>query len=199
MKQTFSLILTDKIGIDALLNHFDVTEHIEAKLNREDSFLQNWRHLAELYKADGLVSDEDIKNLEPEKDARSPTAGLVLYVLKKDSNAVKVEDLVVHCANMRRTDCLNIIARYLKGRPTYLPCCTYLHDSSQNTLHTLLLFCVSCHQNVFLYSTCGIDAANLLPDLNPNPRFTLMLHSILYSILAAHSITRLLMSIPCTL
>lgn len=110
-----SLPYTDKIGIDALLNHFDVTEHIEAKLNREDSFLQNWRHLAELYKADGLVSDEDIKSLEPEKDARSPTAGMVLHVLQKDSTDVKMEDLVVHCAKLRRTDCLNIIAKYLKG------------------------------------------------------------------------------------
>ncbi|KAK3754245.1 hypothetical protein QZH41_020142, partial [Actinostola sp. cb2023] len=105
----------DKIGIDALLNHFDVTEHIEAKLNREDSFLQNWRHLAELYKADGLISDEDIKSLEPEKDARSPTAGLLLYVLQRDSSSVKIEDLVVHCAKLRRTDCLNVIATYFKG------------------------------------------------------------------------------------
>ena len=108
-------VISDKIGIDALLNHFDVTEHIEAKLNREDSFLQNWRHLAELYKADGLITDEDIKSLEPEKDARSSTAGLVLYVLQRDSSAVTVEDLVVHCAKIRRTDCLNIIARHLNG------------------------------------------------------------------------------------
>lgn len=115
---------TDKIGIDALLNHFDVTEHIEAKLNREDSFLQNWRQLAELYKQDGLINDEDIPSLEPKKDPRSPTAGLMLHALKRDSASVKVEDLVVYLAKMRRTDCLNVVARYLKGRSVLIiPSC----------------------------------------------------------------------------
>lgn len=39
----------------------------------------------------------------------------MLHALKRDSSSVKVEDLVVYLAKMRRTDCLNVVARYLKG------------------------------------------------------------------------------------
>lgn len=133
----------DKIGIDALLNHFDVTEHIEAKLNREDSFLQNWRQLAQLYKEDGLINEEEIPSLEPKKDTRSPTAGLMLHALKRDDSSVKVEDLIVYLAKMRRTDCLNVVARYLKGMSFLI----YLTDKYHMLFAALkvrgFLFCAS--------------------------------------------------------
>ncbi|XP_032223254.1 uncharacterized protein LOC5522074 isoform X1 [Nematostella vectensis] len=103
-----------KIGIDALLSHFTVTEGIERKLNREDAFLQNWRQLAKLYLEAQMISDEDFRGLQPEREARSPATELISHIISSQKPEPTVGDLVVYFARMRRVDCLDILASYLK-------------------------------------------------------------------------------------